>query len=338
MNVLVTGASGFCGADLTKKLLDEGHKVHALVRDAKKLANALGPEYLRRVTVLEGDLLDKTDLEGLEQQLKNSAGSLDIVVDLAGGGPLTANRKVQSFDTNSRTTKNLIHILENSNKLGELSLFVYFSSLAAMGLPEAADDRILYNEGTVCNPVLPLERGKLDSESFLKEVTSKYKFKTVILRYPQIYGLADAAFMQVIRLIRKGALPVVRGRIGSLPLVHLRDVIGSTNAVIQHRDRIQGNYQVYLVCEGSYSYNRLVELVRKKFGSGGAIQVPYFLMYFGTSIAERLFGFLGKPEPLNRQRLLSLTKDRVVDCSKFVNAFQFKFEESVETFIANELA
>lgn len=337
MNILVTGASGFCGVDLTKKLLDEGYKVHALVRDAKKLANTLPPGYLRRVTVLEGNLLVEADLAKLEQQLKNSADNLDIVVDLAGGGPLTANRKEHSFDTNSRTTKNLIQILENSNKLGTVSLFVYFSSLAAMGLPEAAGDRILYNEKTACNPVLPLERGKLDSEAFLKEVTNKYKFKAVILRYPQIYGLADAAFMQIISLIRKGALPVVRGRIGSLPLVHLRDVVGSTFAVIQNKDKIQGNYEIYLVCEGSYSYNRLVELVRKRFGSGGTMQVPYFLMYFGTAIAERLFGILGKPEPLNRRRLISLTKDRIVDCSKFMNAFQFQFAENVESFIANEL-
>jgi nucleoside-diphosphate-sugar epimerase len=338
MNVLVTGASGFVGADLTKKLLDEGYKVHALVRDAKKLANVLSPEYLHRVTVLEGDLLVKADLEKMEQQLKNLVGSLDIVVDLAGGGPLTANRKVESFNTNFKTTTNLIHILENSNKLNSLSLFVYFSSLAAMGLPEATRDRILYDETTPCNPILPLERGKLDSETFLKELTNKYKFKAVILRFPQIYGLADAAFMQIIRLIRKGVFPVVRGRIGSLPLVHLRDVVGATYAVIQNRDRIQENCEVYLVCEGSYSYNRLVDLVRKKYGQGGTLKLPYFFMYLVTSIAERVFGILGKPEPLNRRRLLSLTKDRIVDSSKFGTAFKFKYQENVENFIASELS
>ncbi len=337
MNVLITGASGFCGADLTKKLLDSGYNVYELVRDAKKLAKALAPADLQHVQVLEGNLLVAADLAKLEQQLKETVGQLDIVVDLAGGGPLTANRKEQSFDTNAKTTKNLIRILENSDKLGALSLFVYFSSLAAMGLPEAAGDRISYDEKTVCNPVLPLERGKLESESFLKEVTSRYKFKTVVLRYPQIYGLADAAFMQIIALIRKGVLPVVRGKIGSLPLVHLRDVVGSTYAVIQKQASIAQNYEVYLVCEGSYSYGRLVELVRKRFGQGGMLGLPFFFMYLGTAVAERLFGMLGKPEPLNRRRLVSLTKDRVVDSSKFRNAFQFQYAENVERFIANEL-
>ena len=45
MNVLVTGASGFVGVDLTKKLLDEGYTVYALVRDKKKLARGLPPNY-----------------------------------------------------------------------------------------------------------------------------------------------------------------------------------------------------------------------------------------------------------------------------------------------------
>jgi len=337
MNVLVTGASGFVGADLTKKLIEEGYTVYAVVRDAKKLAKALPAEYLNRVTVIEGNLLVQADIEKIESHLKNSVGNLDIVVDLAGGGPLTANRKQESYDTNYKTTVNLIRALEKTNKLSSLSLFVYFSSLAAMGLPKASKESIFYNEETACNPTLPLERGKFESESFLKDVASRNKFKVAALRFPQIYGLADAAFMQIVRLIRKGAFPVVRGRIGSLPLIHLRDCVGATYAVVRNAARMQTNFEVYLVSEGSCSYSRLVELVRKKYGQGGMIGVPFFVMYLGTAVIERVFGLMGKAEPLNRRRLLSLTKDRVIDSSKFKNTFQFKFEESVEAFVANEL-
>jgi nucleoside-diphosphate-sugar epimerase len=338
MNVLVTGASGFVGADLTKKLLDEGYTVFAVVRSQKKLARTLPSSYLDRVTVLEGDLLVDADLTKLQHQLQDMTGNLDMVLDLAGGGPLTANNKVQSFNTNFKTTSNLIQILENSKKLSSITLFVYYSSLAAMGLPGVAGDRILYNENTVCNPVLPLERGKLESESFLKELASKYGFKTVVLRFPQIYGLADAAFMQIVSLIRKGVFPVVRGKIGSLPLINLRDVVGATYAVVRNANSIQGNFNVHLVCEGSYSYNYLVELVKKKYGQGGVLRIPFWFMYLGVWMVEVVFGLLQKPEPLNRRRLVSLTKDRIVDSSKFVNSFNFKFEENVERFITGELS
>ena len=337
MNLLVTGASGFVGVNLTRKLLDEGYTVCALVRDQKKLARDLPPNYLDRVTVLEGDLLVEADLKKLEHQLQNMVSNFDMVLDLAGGGPLTANRKVESFETNFKTTSNLVQILENSKKLSSLKLFVYFSSLAAMGLPRSADDRILYNESTICNPVLPLERGKLESESFLKKLANKYGFKVVVLRFPQIYGLADAAFMQIVSLIRKGVFPVVRGRIGSLPLINVRDVVSATYAVVRNVDRIQGSFDVHLVCEGSYSYNHLVDLVKKKYGQGGVLRIPYWFMYLGVWMIEAVFGLLQKPEPLNRRRLVSLTKERVVDSSKFVNTFKFKFEENVESFVAGEL-
>ena len=338
MNVLVTGASGFVGVDLTKKLLDEGYTVYALVRDKKKLVRGLPPNYLDRVTVLEGNLLVEPELKSLQHQLEGITGNLDMVLDLAGGGPLTANRKVESFDTNFKTTSNLVQILENSKKLSSIKLFVYYSSLAAMGLPKSAGNRIPYDESTICNPVLPLERGKLESESFLKDLANKYGFKAVALRFPQIYGLADAAFMQIVSLIRKGVFPVVRGSIGSLPLINLRDVVSSTYAVVRNVDSIQGNYNVYLVCEGSYSYNHLADLVGKKYGRGGMLRVPFWFMYLGVWMLEVVFGLLRRPEPLNRRRLVSLTKDRIVDSSKFVNTFNFKFEESVERFIAAELS
>ena len=129
----------------------------------------------------------------------------------------------------------------------------------------------------------------------------------------------------------------MQGRIGSLPLIHLRDCVGATFAVIRNANRMENNSEVYLVCESSCSYNQLLELVRRKYGQGGMMKVPYFVMYLGTAVVQRLFGLLGKPEPLNTRRLVSLTKDRIVDSSKFMKTFQFQFQESVEGFIANEL-
>jgi nucleoside-diphosphate-sugar epimerase len=337
MNVLITGASGFVGADLTKKLLDEGYSVYAQVRDKKRFAEHLAPNDLRRVEILEGDFLVKADLEKFERELRDRVGSLDIVVHLVGGGPLSTSQKTGVFDRNYKTTSNLIQVLETSKKLGSLSLFIYFSSLAAMGVPDGAGNRIVYDEAAACNPVLPYERAKFETEVFLKDVATKSKFKVVVLRLPQIYGPADPTFMQMVSLIRKGIFPVVRGKVGSLPLINLRDVVGATLTVVQNPHRIPDNYEVYLICEGSYSYSRLADLVHRKFGKGGTMRVPYLLMYLGTFMIESMFGILGKPEPLNRRRLVSLTKDRIVNSSKFTNAFEFKFQENVESFIANRL-
>ncbi|KAB1197624.1 MULTISPECIES: NAD(P)H-binding protein [Haloferax] len=56
MRVLVTGATGFVGRRLVPALLDAGHDVVALVRDASRYT---GPE---EVEIVEGDLLDSATL------------------------------------------------------------------------------------------------------------------------------------------------------------------------------------------------------------------------------------------------------------------------------------
>ncbi len=340
INILVTGATGFVGANLTRELVQQGCKVYAIVRDESRFRSVLGSNYADRVSILKGDLLDSSDLGNLKKQLENLADNLDVVVQTVGGGPLTSNPALAPaiFDLNYRTTFNLIGILESSQKLRSLRLFVYFSSLAAMGMPESNGDRILYDESSSCNPVLPYERAKFETEVLLKEFANKHAVKTVVLRFPQIYGGPDDALMQMLKMIRKGAFPVVRGRIGSLPLIHVRDSVGATCAVIRNANAIQENFAVYLLCEGSYSYNQIVDLVKKKYGQGGALKLSYSLLYLGISMVEGVFGLAGKPEPLNRRRLLSLTKDRMVDSSKFVNTFEFKFEENVESFVAHQLS
>ncbi|HKW64939.1 MAG TPA: NAD(P)-dependent oxidoreductase [Candidatus Acidoferrum sp.] len=335
----MAGASGFAGAKLTRELVQQGHKVYALVRDPNKLHSVLGGDYTERVSVLRGDLLDQSDLENLKKRLAKLADNLDVVVQTVGGGPLTSNRSLAATisDLNYKTTSNLMGMLEGSSKLSSIRLLVYFSSLAAMGMPESKGGSINYNETSPCNPVLPYEQAKFETEAFLKNFASTHKLKTVVLRFPQIYGGPDDAFMQMVGLIRKRAFPLVRGKIGSLPLIHVRDVVGATCAVIRNAERIPESCAVYLVSEGSYSYSRMVTVIQKNYGHGSAVQLPYVLMYLGISMVEGLFGLLGKPEPLNRRRLLSLTKDRIVDSTKFVSAFNFKFEENVERFVAQEL-
>ena len=55
VHCLVTGATGYIGARLVPRLLDEGHRVRALARDPNKLA---GVPWRERAEVARGDLAE----------------------------------------------------------------------------------------------------------------------------------------------------------------------------------------------------------------------------------------------------------------------------------------
>ncbi|HEX4905774.1 MAG TPA: NAD(P)H-binding protein, partial [Acidimicrobiales bacterium] len=56
MRILVTGATGYIGGRLVPRLLDRGHDVRCIVRDANRLA---GRTWVHDVDVVEGDLDDE---------------------------------------------------------------------------------------------------------------------------------------------------------------------------------------------------------------------------------------------------------------------------------------
>jgi uncharacterized protein YbjT (DUF2867 family) len=60
MRILLTGASGYIGSRLLPFLIEAGHEVFALVRPGKKLP--FSSQFADRVTLLEGDLLDRASL------------------------------------------------------------------------------------------------------------------------------------------------------------------------------------------------------------------------------------------------------------------------------------
>lgn len=337
--VLVTGATGFVGTRLIRTLIDRGYETYAIARRAEKLIEMAGRSPGGRFTILQGDLLKDADIAQLERDFATQAKDLDFVVHLVGGGPLTSNNAFakEITDLNYTATVNLLRILEKTYKLSSISLFVYFSSLAAMGMPISKEHRILYSEATACNPVLPYERAKLDTETLLGETAKRYNLKTLILRLPQIYGSANDPLVAIVNLMKNGVFPIARNRVGSLPLMHVDDVVKAVGTVIENHERISAPSEITLLCERSYGYDDLAKMVRRKYGRGGILKMPFWVLNASIWVVEVLCAVLGRPEPLNRRRLLSMTKNRVIDCRKFVETFVFEFDHDVESFLSNDL-
>lgn len=100
--VLVTGGSGFVGANLVTTLLDRGHRVRSFDRAPSPLAQH---EHLE---VLEGDITDTEvcarAVDGIDTVFHTAA-----IIDLMGGASVTDAYRQRSFAVNVGGTENLVH-------------------------------------------------------------------------------------------------------------------------------------------------------------------------------------------------------------------------------------
>ena len=99
--VLVTGGSGFVGANLVTELLDRGHEVRSFDRAASPL-----PPH-PRLEVIEGDICDPESVAaavaGIDTVFHTAA-----IIDLMGGASVSEEYRQRSFAVNVRGTENLV--------------------------------------------------------------------------------------------------------------------------------------------------------------------------------------------------------------------------------------
>jgi dihydroflavonol-4-reductase len=157
MKTLVTGGTGFVGANVVRALLRQGTEVRALVRPRSDTRNLDSLD----VELVAGDLRDRGSLE-------TALDGCDTLYHVAAMYALWAANPQEIYDSNVTGTVNL---LEAAGMAG-VQKIVYTSSVATIGLPKDG------TPGTEEVP-LPVE----DMVSHYKR--SKYLAEQEVLKYAQ---------------------------------------------------------------------------------------------------------------------------------------------------------
>jgi len=178
MRILVTGAGGFIGHHLVKRLVSEGHWVRGV--DLKE------PEY----ETSRADEFERLDLRKFDNCLLATRGRIDqvynLAADMGGIGFISANHA----DIARNNTLINVHMLEAS-RLQSVRRFLFSSSACVYAQSKQTDTDVTPLREEDAYPAEP-EPGygweKLYAEQLCLYFARDYRLDTRIVRFHNVYG------------------------------------------------------------------------------------------------------------------------------------------------------
>lgn len=168
MHILVTGATGFVGRALCKKLLDEGHHLSILTRNKNTI-----PAQFKNPNIKVFEWADTNILPPVESIIGIN-GVINLIGENIAAKRWTDEQKKVLYDSRIIATKNLTSLI-NQNAIEPLDFFVSASAIGIypINYNEALNEDSVLGEGFLANLCKDWE----DAAHTLKEVK-----RTVIIR------------------------------------------------------------------------------------------------------------------------------------------------------------
>jgi dihydroflavonol-4-reductase len=224
VKALVTGATGFVGSAVVRRLLREGHDVRVLVRRASDRSNLEGLD----VHVVEGDLTDAASL-------LPACDGCEALFHVAADYRLWAPKPEQLYRTNVDGTRAM---LEAARQAG-VPRIIYTSSVATLGIPKkgTTDEYLPGDETTpvgLADMIGHYKRSKFLAEQMVRSLAAE-GLPVVIVNPSTPIGPRDIKPTPTGRIVRdamNGRLPAYVDT--GLNVVHVDDVAEGHWLAFQH--------------------------------------------------------------------------------------------------------
>ena len=293
-SVLVTGASGFIGQHLVRRLIERGDRVSCLVRATSRI------DELRSAgaQLITGDV---TDRAGIESAL--AASQAGVVFHLA--GLVKALRTEDFLRVNAGGVEAVAAACADR---ADPPVLVVVSSLAAAGPGAVERPRV---EGDSPAPVSAYGRSKLAGEQAAARYAARLSISVV--RPPIVFGPGDRGVLEMFRPIARSGLHVVPGRAERrVSLIHVADLVALLLLAAEkgerlHPDGAPGQGVYFVAAEHDPTYAELGQAMARALGKKRAtvVHLPGPLV--------RLVGLCGDSLGRVRQRPGWVNSDKMAE-------------------------
>jgi nucleoside-diphosphate-sugar epimerase len=288
--VLVTGATGFLGGRLARRLVDQGYQVRALARsrsntDALKALD---------VEIVPGDLGDDASVAA-------AVRGVDVVVHAAAGTSGTPH------DSDIATIQGTRSVLEACKTNGVAKL-VYISSCNVYEVAGCAEGEVLTEEAQLER--FPQRRGhytaaKLQAEALVTAAMGDGRCPIVVLRPGTLYGPGAEVYTKMMGVSFGRRLFVVFGNgTAELPLVHVDNAVDAIVECIASR---AADNQVFNVVDDEVITKKtyMERVVKPLYPGAAVIYCPMPLLVALTWMQEKVAAVVGTKPYLTVYRLVS---------------------------------
>lgn len=303
--ILLTGATGFTGSYVLRKLVADGMQVRAIARESSNIT----PFEDLEVDWFRGDVFDA-------DVIREATKNIDYIFHIA-----AAFREAKVADDYYRK----VHV--DSTKLlaraaSEQPNFKRFIHTSTIGVHSHIANPPA-NEDYPFNPDDIYQRTKAEAELWIRKYSEEYDLPLVVVRPAGIFGPGDKRLLKLFKFAKKGKCLLLNKHDTLYHLIHVEDLADFHLLCATHPEALGDTF----ICGNKVntSVREIVDCVQKymKYKPVRYFSLPAAPLFILGDVCEFLFKPFGVEPPIYRRRVAFFTKDRSFDTSKMQKKLGF---------------